>query len=114
MRKVTLERQRERRRGRLTTLAVLLGSLLVLLGSAGTVLGSLPMPMWGVIAAGELVAAWLVSRLHRPHSERLRALGLAHPQSAGSAFVLLGLQLGILVGLALALLGWVLLAKGGG
>ncbi|MBU1749002.1 MAG: hypothetical protein KKA73_15035 [Chloroflexi bacterium] len=114
MRKVTLERQRERRRGRLTTLVVLLGSLLVLLGTLGTLLGCLPAPTWGMIAAGELVAVWLVFRLHRPHSERLRVLGLAPPQSAGSAFILLGIKLGILVSLALALLGWVLLAKGGG
>lgn len=113
MRKVTQERQRQRQRDRLTGLVILLGSLLVLLGSLGTVLGCLPLPAWGVIAAGELVAAWLVFRLHRPHSERLRSLGLAHPQSAASAFILLGIKLGILVSLALVLLGWVLLAKGG-
>jgi len=101
MRKVTIERQRQRRRDRLTRLAVLLSGLLLSSGGTGAALGILPPPVWGVIAAGILVGAWLVYVLR---SNQPRAT-MAH------AFVLLCLKLAVLTSLALAVLGWIVLLK---
>ena len=101
MRRVTIERQRQRRRGRLTRLAVLLSGLLAIGGCAGTALSTMPLPLWGVIAAGILVGTWLVYALHSNQSHA----------SMSHAVILLGLKLGILTSLALAVLGWIVLLK---
>lgn len=114
MRKVTLERRRQRRRDRLARLAILVGLLLVAWGGAGTVLGVMPLHWWGVIAAGTLVDVWLVyevrSRTRTPESGHAPGYG-ASTLSMTTAVIRLGLSLGILVNLALTILGWAVALK---
>jgi len=109
MRKVTLERQRQRRRSRLARFTILVALLLVAWGCMGTVLNAMPVFLWGVIAAGVLVAVWLVYALRQADVDP--ELGYAYSRSLAPTVIRLSLALGILVSLALAVLGWAMALK---